>query len=259
MASRTTAAVRPALLPPAAVAFMRRRFVEFSGGVLGIAAVLFGLALASYGAGDPSLNTATGQAAANLVGYAGAIAADLALQSVGLAAVALVIAPLAWAWRIASHHGLSRPWLRLAMLPLCLVALAAGCATLPHPDGWTLVSGLGGVAGVVIVDAMVALIAPVGGSGIHVAILGFTLATLTLAPATGLSLAEWRGLGANTWRLTMLPLRLAAGAVIRRRDCDSDVLLPTNRERQEPSLRRRRDAPVDNNERREPALKRDGP
>ena len=122
MASRMTAAVKPALLPPAAVAFLRRRFIEFAGGLLGTAAVLFGIVLASYHAGDPSLNTATGRAAENLVGYAGAIAADLALQSVGLAAVVLVIAPLAWAWRIATHHGLHRPWLRLGLLPLCLIA-----------------------------------------------------------------------------------------------------------------------------------------
>ena len=127
--------------------FLRRRFIEFAGGVLGVAAVLFGLALVSYDAGDPSFNTATGQTAANLVGYAGAVAADLALQTIGLAAVVLVIAPLAWAWRIASHHGLNRPWLRLAMLPLCLVALATGFAALPHGDSGVLAGGLGGVAG----------------------------------------------------------------------------------------------------------------
>ena len=263
MASRMTAAVKPALLPPAAVAFLHRRFVEVMGGVLAAAALLFGVALASYHAGDPSLNTATGRAAANLAGYAGAVTADLALQSVGLAAIVLVIAPLAWAWRIASHHGLTRPWLRLALLPPCLIALAAGCAALPQPDAWTLGSGLGGVAGMVVFDVVLALIAPVGGGALHVAILGFALAAVTLAPATGLSLAEWRGLGVTTLRLALLPFHLAAGAAARRGDRGGDGPRAAGVQRHEPSLGRR-DAPVDSHGRREPTLgardgARDGP
>ncbi len=253
MASRMTAAVKPALLPPAAVAFLRRRFIEFAGGLLGTAAVLFGIVLASYHAGDPSLNTATGRAAENLVGYAGAIAADLALQSVGLAAVVLVIAPLAWAWRIATHHGLHRPWLRLGLLPLCLIAVATGCAALPHPDAWTLGGGLGGMTGLIIFDAVMGLIAPVGGSGVHVAILGFALAAITLAPATGLSVAEWRGLGASVWRLAALPFQLVAGTATRLRDHPEKAPRPAARQRQEPSLRRR-EAPQDSAGRREPSL-----
>ena len=253
MASRMTAAVKPALLPPAVVAFLRRRFIEFAGGLLGIAALLFGIALASYHVGDPSLNTATGRAAENLVGYAGAIAADLALQSIGLAAIVLIIAPLAWAWRIATHHGLHRPWLRLGLLPLCLIAVATGCAALPHPDAWTLTSGLGGMTGLIISDTIMGLIAPVGGSAVHVAILGFTLAAITLAPVTGLSVAEWRGLGTSVWRLATLPFQLVAGTATRFRKRPEKAPRPTARQRQEPSLRRR-EAAMDVGGRREPTL-----
>ena len=255
MASRSTAAARPALSPPGAAAFLKRRLIELSGGALAAAALLFALALASFDAADPSLNTATGQAAANLAGYGGAIVADLALQGLGLAAAVLIVAPLAWAWRLVTAHRLDRPWLRLGLLPVCLVASAAGCAALPQPDVWPLAAGLGGVAGMVVFEGVMGLIVPLGGGALHVALLGFALAAPTLFAAAGLSPAEWHGGARAALGFAALPFRLAARAAGRLRRWPAGRSL-ANPGRVEPSLRGAGRL-VDGTGRREPTLKRE--
>ena len=65
MAPRSTATARPALLPPAAEAFLRRRAIELVGLALMGCAGFLALALATFDPADPSLNTATARAAAN--------------------------------------------------------------------------------------------------------------------------------------------------------------------------------------------------
>ena len=152
MASRSTIAAKQALLSPAAVCFLKRRLIELSGGALAAAAVIFGLALISFDSADPSFNTAAGGETSNLMGYAGAVIADLALQSIGFAALLLMVAALAWAWRLATRHRLPRLWLRLGLLPLCLLAAATGCAALPAPASWPLAAGLGGALGHVVFE-----------------------------------------------------------------------------------------------------------
>ncbi|MCH9020641.1 MAG: DNA translocase FtsK 4TM domain-containing protein [Proteobacteria bacterium] len=208
MASRSTAAAKQTLLPPAAVAFLKRRLIELAGGALAAAAVIFGVALISFHGADPSLNTAAGGETANLMGYAGAVVADLALQSVGLAALLLMVAILAWAWRLATRHHLPKPWLRLGLLPVCLIAAATGCAALPTPASWPLAAGLGGAVGLMAFNQAMALLAPVGGTAIHVAILAAALTLATLLPVVGLSLAEWRGFGRAVTGFLTFPFRL---------------------------------------------------
>jgi S-DNA-T family DNA segregation ATPase FtsK/SpoIIIE len=222
MASRSTVAAKQALLPPAAVTFLKRRLIELAAGALAAAVVIFGVALVSYQRTDPSLNTATGGDAANLMGYAGAVVADLALQSIGLAALLLMFAILAWAWRLATRHRLSRPWLRLGLLPICLTAAAAGLAALPTPASWPMAAGLGGAVGLMVFSQAMALLATVGGAAIHVAILAAVLTLATLFPVIGLSLAELRGFAGALARVFALPGRLA-GLFRSGRDASHDL------------------------------------
>ncbi len=237
MASRSTAAAKQALLPPAAVAFLKRRLIELAGGALAAVAVIFGAALISFDHADPSLNTAAGGEIANLMGYAGAVVADLALQSIGLAALLLMVAVLAWAWRLATRHRLPKPWLRLGLLPVCLIAAATGLAALPTPASWPLAAGLGGAVGLVVFNQAMALLAPVGGTAIHVAILAAALTLATLLPVVGLSLAEWRGFGRAMAGFLALPYR--ALARLRARRGDTAHAERANPTRIEPSLRGR--------------------
>ena len=84
---------------------------------------------------------------ANWLGAPGAWAADLLLQTLGLASIAVVGIMACWAWRIASHRGL--PWygLRLVLLPPVLLLLAALAGGGAAPEQWPQAAGLGGYGG----------------------------------------------------------------------------------------------------------------
>ena len=67
------------LFPQGTGAFVRRRLAELAGAALFIAGAGAGAALVTFHAGDPSLNTASGDAVQNLLGRPGAVVADLGL------------------------------------------------------------------------------------------------------------------------------------------------------------------------------------
>ena len=73
------------LLPTGAPEFFRRRGLEITGAALAVLGVLLAVAMGTYSADDPSWNNATGRAAENLAGIPGAYAADLVIQTLGLA------------------------------------------------------------------------------------------------------------------------------------------------------------------------------
>jgi S-DNA-T family DNA segregation ATPase FtsK/SpoIIIE len=148
---------RMTLLPPGARDFLRRRLIEAGGCVLiglGLAHVV---ALMSFHRTDPSLNNATDSPALNLLGRTGAILADLALQSLGLAGFLLGVILMVWGWRVMRLHRQARWWIRLLLVPLVLVGMATLLATLPRPVAWPLASGLGGATGAMILERLVAI------------------------------------------------------------------------------------------------------
>src|SRR5262249_10332900 len=103
---------------------------------------------------DPSLNNATDARALNLLGRPGAILADLALQSLGLAGFVLSLVLIVWGWRVMRLQRQGRWWLRLLLLPLVLVLAAVAVAALPQPTSWRLAGGLGGATGPMIVEML---------------------------------------------------------------------------------------------------------
>ena len=148
MASVRTAA-RPILLPPWAVAFVRRRFVETIGLVLITVAVFLALALISYQPSDPSLSYAAEGQPRNLLGYPGAVCADLLIQTLGLGAGVLVLAIGAWGWRLIRVQHLPLWTLRLALLPMTVLFASLALAFVPVPSDWgaPFDAGLGGAIG----------------------------------------------------------------------------------------------------------------
>jgi len=182
-----------ALLPPEALAFLRRRIAELAGAGL----VAFGfallLALASYDPSDPSLNHITRGPVHNIVGLPGAYVADILLQPFGFAATLIGAITALWGWRLAAHKGVGHFALRaMALVPL-LLAATAPLAALPAPAGWPLQSGLGGFVGQVVLRQLSAF-----AHGIHLGIPGQLVALVMAIPAAGLfvyaiafSLAEW--------------------------------------------------------------------
>ena len=193
------AAAAPArlLASPAIRTLISRRLAEFGGLALGLGGVALLVALACYNPLDPSFNTATARAPTNLAGPAGAVAADLLLQSFGVAAVLPSLAMLAWAWRIASHRGLGSLAARLASTLAALPVAAAVAASVPSQMKWPSEAGPGGAIGTVISQSAKGYAASIlGPLGTWAALLAGVLLTVGLIWASfGLSAGEWRAAG----------------------------------------------------------------
>ena len=118
----------------------------------GLGLVVFALgalaALASYDSADPGLNNATSREAANWLGGTGAYAADVLLQSIGVAALALIIPLASWGWRMAGGARVPRLPSRLAALALGTLFLAIALGALPAVGALT--AGPGGVVGALV-------------------------------------------------------------------------------------------------------------
>jgi S-DNA-T family DNA segregation ATPase FtsK/SpoIIIE len=126
---------------------LRRRARELSGLAMLAGGAALGLALATWSSRDPSLTHATNGPVRNLLGFPGASAADVLMQLLGLAAVALVIPVAIWGWRLLSRRPLGRERLRVFAWLLGFLATATFASCLPATASWPLPSGLGGVLG----------------------------------------------------------------------------------------------------------------
>lgn len=180
--------------------FLRMRARE-GGGILILGlGFLLALALASFDPADPNFNHATPLAPRNWLGLPGAYISDVLLQTLGLSAWLFVLLLASWGFRIVSHRGLPRWWLNVALVPLTLILFAAFAAALPVPTVWALRAGLGGVVGDFIlyhqlVPLGVMLGLPI--SAVLPAVLCFGFAVLCFYFASGLSMGEWRSMGAG--------------------------------------------------------------
>ena len=159
-------------LPPSIREALARRMRELAGlGLIALAGIA-GAALMTWSVQDPSLSHATSRPIRNVLGYPGAIGADLMMQILGLGAIMLILPIAVWGWRMLTHRPFDREALRLGCWILC-AAIAAGFASCwPHSSAWPLPTGLGGVVG----DALVRAPAVVFGPGaIFLLVLGTLL------------------------------------------------------------------------------------
>src|SRR5262249_55108396 len=134
-------------LPDALRDALRRRLRELCGLALLAATILLAVALATWSVQDPSLSHATNKPVHNVLGCGGALVADLLTQLLGIAALALVLPPAIWGWRLVSHRPLRREGIRLLVWLIGLVLAAGFAALLPRSATWPLPAGLGGVIG----------------------------------------------------------------------------------------------------------------
>jgi S-DNA-T family DNA segregation ATPase FtsK/SpoIIIE len=124
----------------------RRRFGELAGLGLLTLALIAAVALATWSVQDPSLSHATRAPVHNLLGTAGAIAADLLMQLFGLAST-MILLPVALAgWRLLAHKPLGGKLRQLIWIAV-LLSGAAFASCLPRAPTWPLPTGLGGVLG----------------------------------------------------------------------------------------------------------------
>jgi S-DNA-T family DNA segregation ATPase FtsK/SpoIIIE len=149
-------------LPASMREALRRRLRECAGlGLITLSGVI-AAAMMTWSVRDPSLSHATSRAIRNVLGYPGAIGADLLMQILGLGAVMLILPIAVWGWRMLTHRNFDREALRLGCWILC-TALAAGFASCwPHNGAWPLPTGLGGVVGDALVRAPAIVFGPPG-------------------------------------------------------------------------------------------------
>ncbi|MFN3481852.1 DNA translocase FtsK [Rhabdaerophilum calidifontis] len=126
---------------------LSRRMKDLIGiGLVAIAAAL-GLAFASWSVRDPSLSHATAGKAQNLLGYPGAIVADLGMQLFGIAAAAITIAIALIGARLLWLREEERFRFRIVLGLAGLVSASGFAAALPVAESWPLPTGLGGAIG----------------------------------------------------------------------------------------------------------------
>ena len=180
-------------IPAALRRFVAMRLMELSGVLLLAAAGLLALSLATWSALDPSLNRALDGPVRNWLGWPGAIVSDELMSQLGLAVIAAVAVPVAWAGRLMSHVPFSRPLRRIGWWLGLMLAGAAFAACFPAPSGWPLAAGLGGNLGGLAAHGLITLLnfamKPLA-SVIFAAIVLFILMVTALLKALGIGSAD---------------------------------------------------------------------
>jgi len=175
-------------LPPSIREAMVRRLRELAGvGLLAFAGVA-AAALMTWSVQDPSLSHATSRPIRNIVGYPGAISADLLMQILGLGAIMLILPVAIWGWRMMTHRPFDREALRIASWILATVFAAGFAGCWPHGGAWPLPTGLGGVVGDALVRAPAVVFGPAGLTyrlALGCLLFAATVATLLVAAGLG--------------------------------------------------------------------------
>lgn len=133
-------------------------------GLLTLAAVVLAfVSLATWTVSDPSLSVSSNEKTQNMLGFPGAVFADLVVQFLGLTAALLLIPPAMWGWTKLLQQKVRSFRMRLAFLPLAGILLASAFSTLPVPGSWPLPLGLGGVVGDIVLKVPASFGLPASG------------------------------------------------------------------------------------------------
>ncbi len=220
--ARARRGAKPAFLPPEMKALLKRSWRRTCGGVLTLVAGAFFLALVSYTPSDSSWNTVSDAPVRNLMGLGGSWVADAVMQTIGLGGYIVALALAAWAGRLIGGVPLDAFGWRLLLLPVALLFLVAAFAGMPGAQGWPVHAGPGGAVGrALAIAARDMLGSATQGWPAVLAALG--LGIVFLLPVLGLTLREWRWIGA----LLIWPFRFLFG---RRARTESRVERPARAE-----------------------------
>jgi S-DNA-T family DNA segregation ATPase FtsK/SpoIIIE len=162
-------------LPASIREMLGRRLRELAGfGLVALSGVA-AAALMTWSVQDPSLSHATSRAIRNVIGYPGAIGADLLMQILGLGAIMLILPIAVWGWRMMTHRPFDREALRMACWVLCTIIASGFASCWQHGGSWPLPTGVGGVVGDALFRAPAVVFGPVG--FIYRFVLGLILCT----------------------------------------------------------------------------------
>ena len=172
---------------------LARRLRELAGLGLVTVAGLMAAALITWSVHDPSLSHATSRGIHNIMGFPGAIGADLLMQILGLGAIMLILPIAIRGWRMMNHRPFDREALRYGCWVFATVTAAGFASCWPHNGAWPLPTGLGGVVGDALVRAPAVVFGPPG--FIYRLVLGIiflfvTIVTLAIAGGFGAQEAD---------------------------------------------------------------------
>jgi S-DNA-T family DNA segregation ATPase FtsK/SpoIIIE len=166
-------------LPASIREALARRLRELAGLALLTLSGVVAAALVTWSVQDPSFSHATSRAIRNIIGYPGAIGADLLMQILGLGAIMLILPVAVWGWRMLTHRAFDREALRITCWILCTVISAGFASCWPHGGAWPLPTGLGGVVGDAMVRAPAVVFGPPG--MVYCLVLGIILGAAMVA------------------------------------------------------------------------------
>lgn len=147
MAIRTSVQSKPQFLPPHVMVFLKARSENIAGLLCSFVGLALLAALISFNLKDPSANYVGAPVVQNWMGSLGAMWADIALQSFGIASVLLPLCLVTWGYRFASHQGLPMLPGRVLAMFVSMVVLSLSLAHAVRVDTWPLLSGMGGFLG----------------------------------------------------------------------------------------------------------------
>ncbi|HTM78771.1 MAG TPA: DNA translocase FtsK, partial [Devosia sp.] len=136
---------------------------------------------------DPSFSYATVKAPANWLGFPGAAIADILFQTLGLAALVMIVSPALWGWALARRRVVTRMGLRAIGWVGSTILVAGVLSFIAMPATWPLPTGLGGLVGGLFSNTASAIAgAPVSG------LMGTLFAIIIAIPTMALF---WIGMG----------------------------------------------------------------
>ena len=212
MARSTTNPNAGSIFPEGASLFLKRRACEIIGLCLVLNGMLILLALISYVPSDPSFNSSADRGPHNLLGLNGAYLADFLLQSIGLIGVAPSLVLTIWGIQTIRKRPPTMIWARLSLFVLTILMASISISALPVPSDWPLVSTLGGVIGMILLDrSMLLLLDAVSIFNVPLVVESWMLA-LFLALPTIAALVTVLGLSAEEWKqIRYLALKVGRG------------------------------------------------
>ena len=172
---------RRRLLPPALEARLIGTLGRVCGLLLLLALAAAWASLLSWSIADPSLTHATGGAVRNALGAPGAIAADLMLQTLGLAAAIALLPLMIWAFELVGSEHVAGLRAKATYYPFAVLGMAGAVSALSSGASWPIAHGYGGILGDVIFDFVSSVLS--------------VISTDTATPAAGILLA---GLGMSS-------------------------------------------------------------
>src|SRR6266436_1258604 len=192
-----------------ALAVFQHRLSEAFGFALLLLSFLLFLSLFTYDPSDGSLNTAVDTTPHNFLGHDGALLSDVLWQSLGLACFLIPILLLAWSFRLMLHRPLRSTWPRLALLPAVLL-LGAVALSILDLVALSPPSRPGGAIGWVMERLLVR--SGLGTAALPISMAAAAVAGLLLLATMGLSLRDWRAIGAGAGRGAIRLRELSEGS-----------------------------------------------